>query len=288
MPPKTVQHPTELLPFLFDAWPEVKKTKVRQWLKFGAVRVNGKAVTRFNHPLKSGDTVAILPEKPSPSASLLPPGIHVVFEDEAIIVIEKPAHLLTVGTETEREATAFAYLTDYVRGLYGRSKARVWIVHRLDRETSGLVVFARTEETKEAMQKNWDQADKKYLAVTEGTPKSDEGVLISHLDESQPHKVFSAQPSEKTREARTHYRVLKRGMGRCLVELTLETGRRNQIRVQMADIGCPVVGDEKYGAKTNPARRVALHACWLRFQHPITGAEMHFESPLPPSLARLV
>lgn len=288
MAPKPVRIATPLLTFLLQNWPEVKKTKVRQWLKFGAVQVNGRAVTQFDHQLKPGDVVAIVPDKPSSGAALLPAGMRVVFEDAAILVIEKPVNLLSIATEGEREETAYVHLTNYVRASRPRSKERVWIVHRLDRYTSGLMVFARTEAAKEALQKNWSQAEKRYQAVVEGAPKDDRGLVVSHLDESQPHKVFSAPQSERTREARTHYEVLKRGMNRTLVELTLGTGRRNQIRVQLAEIGCPIVGDEKYGAKTNPARRIVLHACLLRFPHPVTGEDMRFESPLPAALLRLV
>ena len=164
----------------------------------------------------------------------------------------------------------------------------MWIVHRLDRETSGLMVFAKTEAAKRTLQAHWDQAEKRYLAVVEGNPPADHGVLRSHLDESGPFKVHSAPAGERTRHAVTHYRVMKQIATRALIELTPETGRRNQIRVHLADAGCPIVGDHKYGARTNPARRLGLHASFLQFPHPLSGELLRFESPLPRELARLV
>ncbi len=289
MAPVTVNAPDTLLPFLFASWPEAKKTTVRQWLKFGAVQVNDQVVTQFNHALKTGDVVAIRPgKKPSPGLELLPEGLKVVFEDEAILVVEKPAGLLTVASETERETTVYACLTDYIRAAPGKGRNRLWIVHRLDRETSGLLILAKTEEVKEALQGNWTAVEKHYMAVVEGVPPKKEDLLISFLDESQPHKVFASVPGPETREARTHYRTLKSGVGRTLLDVKLDTGRRHQIRVQLSSVGCPIVGDEKYGAKTNPARRVALHASKLQLAHPLTQAALEFELPLPDALASLV
>jgi len=282
-----VRAPAELLSFLFTAWPDSKKTKVKQWLKSGAVRVNGVAITQFNHALEVGDRVEISEAKASISAQRLPPGLRVVFEDEHLLVVEKPEGLLSMASESESNATAYAHLTAYVRGAAPRSKARVWIVHRLDRETSGLMIFAKSEQVQKTLERHWAQVDKRYWAVVEGVPKDPQGTLESHLDEMLPHKVFSSSASHRTREARTHYRVLKRNAQGSLVELKLDTGRRHQIRVQLSDIGCPCIGDEKYGARTNPARRLGLHARQLSFPHPVTGVALRFESPLPPALERV-
>ena len=284
----TVEQPAPLQAFLFASFPEVKKTRVKQWLKYDSVLVNGRAVSKHDHPLVFGDEVQVLTEAEARTASSLPRDMKIVHEDEAIIVIDKPANLLSIATDAERKNTAYARLTDYVRKGDPRSHERVWIVHRLDRETSGLMVFARTTQAKDEMQGNWADVEKQYKAVTEGCPTTEEGVLVSHLDESHPGKVFSAPPGDKTREAKTHYRVLKRGVKYTLVELALETGRRHQIRVQLADIRCPIIGDEKYGGRTDPAKRLGLHSCLLRFHHPVTKQEMCFESPLPDVLAKLV
>lgn len=284
----TVERPAELLAFLFSWRSEVKRTTVRQWLKHGSVRVNGRLATRSNHPLQAGDLVSILDKSEVRARGLLPPGMKVVFEDAALIVIEKPERLLSMASATERDKTAYAFLTDYLRRGNPRSLERVWIVHRLDRESSGLMVFAKTEAAKRALQSHWSKAEKRYLAVVEGHPPAEQGVLSSHLDESRPFKVKSTRRSERTRHAVTRYRVLKPTATGTLVELTLQTGRRNQIRVHLADAGCPIVGDHKYEARTDPARRLGLHASSLQFEHPLSGEVLRFESPLPPDLARLV
>ena len=285
--PLTVQQPMALLAFLFASLPEVKKNKVRQSLKFGVILVNGRATAQFDHPLRPGDVVSMRSERDRGTRNRLPAGMKIHFEDEHLIVIEKPKHLLAMASEAEREKTAYSYLTDYVRGGNERSRARIFIVHRLDRETSGLRVFARTGEAKERLQANWDQGEKRYLAIVEGGPQAAGGVLESDLDEASPHKVYSVPASHLTRHAITHYAVLKRTARRALVELRLGTGRRHQIRVQLAEIGCPIIGDEKYSARTDPAKRLGLHAWLLKFRHPITGEELQFESPLPPELAKL-
>jgi len=284
----TVETPAELLAYLFTQWPDLKKKQIRNWLKFQAVTVNGLPVTQFDHPLVAGDTVAIRSDRFAVPKTSLASGIKVYFEDATLIVIDKPENLLSVASVAEQEKTAYFQLTDYVRRGRGHARDRIWIVHRLDRETSGLMVFAKTEEAKHALQAGWDQVVKKYEAVVEGSLPKAHGTFESDLNESNPFKVYSAPQSAQTRHAVTHFRVLARGHKRTLVELTLETGRRHQIRVHLADIGCPIIGDEKYGAKTNPAHRLALHACGLKFAHPGTQKEMSFESPLPKELARIV
>ena len=283
-----VERPAELLAYLFASRAEVKRAKLRQWLKRGAIHVNGKSITRFDHALQIGDVVSVRTKKEVLAEALLPPALKVLFEDLSLIVIVKPESLLSMASETERHKTAYALLTDYVRRGNPRSPERVWIVHRLDREASGLMVFAKTEEAKRAMQSHWYEADKRYLAVVEGHPPADHGVLTSHLDDSSPFKVYSAPPSEQTRHAVTHYRVIKRNATHTLIELKLETGRRNQIRVHLADAKCPIVGDRKYGARTNPARRLGLHASLLQFKHPSSGELLRFESSLPRELAELM
>jgi 23S rRNA pseudouridine1911/1915/1917 synthase len=284
----TVERPVELLTFVFACHADVKKVKVRQWLKYGSVKVNGRSITRFNHRLQVGDVVSIRGKDEVLSECFLPRGMTVLFEDASLVVIEKPANLLSMASATERNKTAYAHLTDYVRRGNPQSPKRVWIVHRLDRETFGLLIFSKTEEVKHVLQANWSQAEKCYLAVVEGDLPADHGVLSSHLDECGPFMVYSAPPSERTRLAVTNYRVLKRGATCTLVELTPQTGRRNQIRVHLADAKCPIVGDQKYKALTNPARRLALHASSLQFPHPLSGELLKFASRLPRTLSRLV
>jgi 23S rRNA pseudouridine1911/1915/1917 synthase len=286
--PSTVEEPAELLAYLFATWPEVKRKQVRTWLKFQAVTVNDRPVTQFNHSLRPGDVVAIRSDRFAVPKTVLASGIKVFFEDAALIVIDKPENLLSVASEAEPEKTAYFQLTDYLRQGRAHARDRVWIVHRLDRETSGLMVFAKTAAAKQSLQASWDQAEKRYEAVVEGRLDAESGVFESDLDESNPFKVYSTARNLQTRPAVTHYRVLARGKRRTFVELTLETGRRHQIRVQLADAGCPIVGDKKYGAKTDPVKRLALHASALKLVHPVTQKELRFTSPLPRELARLV
>jgi len=284
--PFQVAQPGPLLATLWAAWPAEKKKQIRTWLKFQAITVNGLPVSQFDHPLKPGDTVAVRTDRFAAPKTRLSSGLKIYFEDAHLLVVEKPEGLLSISSPAEPEKTAYFQLTDYLRHKHPRSRERVWIVHRLDRETSGLMVFAKTAPAKEVLQSCWDKFEKKYEAVVEGRMPKESGKLESNLDESNPHHVAVRPKSAQTRHAVTHYRVIKAGPQRSLVELTLETGRRHQIRVQLAHAGCPIVGDEKYGAKTNPAGRLGLHACFLRFRHPVTGDELRFTSPLPKALGR--
>jgi 23S rRNA pseudouridine1911/1915/1917 synthase len=286
--PSTVEEPAELLTYLFATWPEVKRKQVRTWLKFQAVTVNERPVTQFNHSLLPGDVVAIRSDRFAVPKTVLASGMKVFFEDASLIVIDKPENLLSVASEAEPEKTAYFQLTDYLRRGRAHARDRVWIVHRLDRETSGLMIFAKTAAAKQSLQAAWDQAEKRYEAVVEGRLGGETGVFESDLDETNPFKVYSTARNPQTRHAVTHYRVLARGKHRTLVGLTLKTGRRHQIRVQLADAGCPIVGDKKYGAKTDPVKRLALHACGLKLLHPVTQEELRFTSPSPRELARLV
>jgi 23S rRNA pseudouridine1911/1915/1917 synthase len=286
--PFLISQPGPLLEQMFSAWPNEKKKQIRTWLKFQAVTVNGRPVSQFNHPLAIGDTVSIRSDRFAIPKTTLPSGIKIFFEDASLLVIEKPTNLLSIASEAEPEKTAYFQLTDYLRQSHTRSKERVWIVHRLDRETSGLMVFAKTPEAKEALQRSWDTFEKKYEAVVEGILPQEAGTFESDLDESNTFKVFIRPASSLTRHAVTHYRLLKKNRHRSLVELTLETGRRHQLRVQLSAVGCPIVGDEKYGAKTDPAKRLGLHSCFLRFPHPLSKQELLFTCPLPKALAKLV
>ena len=188
--PITVTQPGPLLEQMFQSWPEERKKQVRTWLKFQAVTVNGRPVSQFNHPLKPGDVVSIRSDRFAAPKTSLPSGIKIYFEDASLLVVEKPANLLSIASEAEPEKTAYFQLTEYLRQAHPRSKQRVWIVHRLDRETSGLMVFAKTPEAKESLQGNWDRFEKKYEAVVEGQPPKPTGTLESDLDESNPFKVF--------------------------------------------------------------------------------------------------
>ena len=207
--------------------------------------------------------------------------IRIVFEDPSVIVIDKPAGLLTMATDTERSRTAYAWLREYA----GRKKPseKIFIVHRLDREASGLLVFAKTIEAKERLQDQFKDhsAGRRYIAVVEGRVGMDEFTIRSYLAENKAYLVFSTPNKRLGKLAITHVRVLKRNPKTTLVEVRLETGRKHQIRVHLAERGHPIIGDKNYGSGADPIRRLALHAANLEFTHPSTRKRMQFESPHP-------
>lgn len=286
MQTKTVREATTLLPFLLSAFPHLKRTKIKSLLAHGAVSVRGSVTTKHNDPLRPGDAVCLLSKQASQKEHLKKQlDFPVVYEDEAVIVVEKPAGLLSMGTEKEKIRTLYWQLTDYIRRQNESGRGRIFIVHRLDRDVSGLMVFAKSEKAKEALQKNWKKAVKKYCAVVRGVPLKKQGIIRSFLAEDKFRKVYSAaKRSREAKHAVTHYRVLKAKPGTALLEITLETGRKNQIRVHLADLGHPILGDSKYGDPKTAHLRLALHAHFLSFPHPVTGKSMAFESRLPEGL----
>ncbi len=278
----TVKAKTDLQGFLLSIG--FKRNRVKKLLKFGAVSVNGKTVRIYNHPLSEGDKVSIIPKKEHLSKDILKRfRIKILFEDDHIIVIDKPAGLLSISTEEEKERTAYRILNEYLKA----KGQRVFIVHRLDRDTSGIMVFAKTEEAKRRLQERWHETEKIYIALVEGIPEKKEGVITSKLKESKTLLVYETD-SRDAKPSATAYKVLKTGMGYSLLELKLLTGRKNQIRVHLSGIGHPVAGDKKYGAKTNPVHRLSLHAWRLSFVHPVTGKKLSFESKIPFILLRLL
>ena len=262
----------------------MNRTRVKQLLRHGQVSVNGTPVTRHDHPLRAGDRITVS-RVGRAAPELARAGVRVVYEDDSLIVIDKPSGLLSVATEGEKLDTAFARLKDH---LAARKAGRPFVVHRLDRETSGLLLFARSPAVRDQLQANWDAVAKTYLAVVEGVPRPAEGVVENFLSEGRDMKVRVTGPGGNAKRAVTRYRVLSTRRGFSLVEVGLETGRKHQIRVHLAGLGCPVIGDGVYGAKSDPARRLGLHAWRLAFDHPVTGRQVELESPLPEVMRRIV
>jgi RluA family pseudouridine synthase len=209
--------------------------------------------------------------------------LKVVFEDEALIVVDKPAGVLTVGTETEATRTVYRVLREYLN----RKKPRenLFIVHRLDRDVSGLLVFAKTPEAKEHLQDQFKQhrAGRQYIAVVEGSVGPDTFVIRSRLAENAAFRVYSTRKPAAGKLAITHVRVLRRKSKTTMLQVRLETGRKHQIRVHLAERGHPIIGDMTYNSRSNPIRRLALHGGVLEFVHPKTGQAMRFESEYPKS-----
>jgi len=215
-------------------------------------------------------------------------GLSILYEDRDILVVDKPAGLLTMGTEREKTRTAYFSLTEYVRKGASKSRARIFIVHRLDRETSGVLVFAKTAEAKAGMQGRWDETKKRYLAVVHGQCKKHAETITTYLAENVAHGVYSTDDPRKGKWAQTAYTVLKETKDLALLDVELMTGRKHQIRVHLADRGHPVVGDKRYGRADTTHRRLALHASSLTIRHPVSGAELTFEAKAPPYFTELV
>ncbi len=215
-------------------------------------------------------------------------GLAVLYEDKDILVVDKPAGLLAVSTEREKSRTAHSLLTDYIRTGCGRSRKRLFVVHRLDRDTSGTLIFAKSEEAMHRLKAGWKQTEKKYLAVVHGKCEKSSGTITTYLAEDKDYNVYSTSDSTKGRLSHTAYKVLRVTKGFSLLEVALLTGRKNQIRVHLAGIGHPIVGDTKYGKEDESQRRMALHARSISFKHPFSGKQLTFEAAVPIFFTTLV
>lgn len=282
-----VDQPGPLLDYLFRAMKDTKKTRVREALKSKVVSVNGKSTTRFDFALAAGDQVRIETGKkvltrPGPAF-----GVEIVFEDDAIVVVNKPSGLLTIATEKIKNRNAFRAVNEFLNES-GHRRKNIFLVHRLDRDASGLLIFAKNAAIKEKLQGHWEKVKKTYYAVVEGRPKKESGTVASHLSENKFLRVFSGPRTQESKLSVTHYRTVRTSGKYSFMEIDLETGRKHQIRVHMADLGCPIAGDENYGAKTDPAGRLTLHAARLEFAHPVTGDKMKFESRHPEEFEKII
>lgn len=217
-----------------------------------------------------------------PPKKYQPRGLSILYEDRDILVVDKVGGLLTMGNDKESERTAYFYLNEYVRKGNPKSRKRVFIVHRLDRETSGILVFAKDETSKRFLQDNWADFQKIYYVVVHGSLPEPSGVISSYLAESGIHKMYSVRDAKKGKFAKTGYTVLKKSPKYSLLEIELLTGRKHQIRVHLSDKGCPVVGDKKYGATDKGVKRMPLHAASLTITHPYSKEKMTFATAMPP------
>ena len=280
----TVEEETTLLPFLLLRVRDKSRNTVKGLLSRRQVLVDGEVVTRFDAPLAPGQRVELLP-KDSAGAAELP--FPILYEDTGLIAVDKPAGLLSMGNERERRRTAYRAVSDYVKAREpGR---RIFIVHRLDRDTSGVLVFAKDEKLKRALQDNWENVVKKrgYLAAVEGTLPRREGMVRSYLHETDNHLVYYGTRGRQAKEAVTRYRMVAENRGYTLAAVEIDTGRKNQIRVHMQDLGCPIAGDRQYGAQTDPMGRLALHADVLVLTDPRTRRALTLRAPLPITFRRL-
>ncbi|MCF0173995.1 MAG: RNA pseudouridine synthase [Bacteroidales bacterium] len=321
-----VEAENTLLNFLYETLEGQSKTSIKAYLEKGQVAINGRVSTFYNQQLKKGDTVNILPKAVSlhnqtlrnTTDKLEKAGIKIVYEDDHIIILDKPSGLPSISTDKgsnekgpdlqkkggkaelkkhdgKAHGSVYSLLTEYLKtrahsnrknlGIENHDTVKAWIVHRLDRDTSGLLVFAKDERTKDIIQSKWDSLvlERKYFAICEGHIRPETGTIRNYLYEDPA--TFIVYSSEvETREGKlaiTHYNTIAQTPRFSGVEFSLETGRKNQIRVHAADTGHPVAGDKKYGARTNPAGRLCLHAKTLVLRHPYSGRILRFDSPLP-------
>lgn len=274
-----------LLALVVAAFPQKNRSDIKAALRGRGITVAGQVVTQFDHPLVPGQVVEVCWHGPAPQAAA--PGLKIIHEDQDLLVVDKPAGLLTVATAREKRKTAYAMLSQYLKSQDPKNK--IFIVHRLDRETSGLILFAKNEAIKHRIQETWETtiAERSYVAVVQGAVLLEEGTVTSYLTESTALKVYSSSKPQHGKKSVTHYRKLRGNDSFSLLQLNLETGRKHQIRVHMQDIGHPVVGDDKYGATANPLRRLGLHARVLAFIHPQSGKLCRFETAIPAAFLRL-
>nr|WP_320012335.1 RluA family pseudouridine synthase [uncultured Desulfobulbus sp.] len=283
----TVHKEDTLFPFLIEQFPNKVRTVLKTLLRDRHVFIDGIAVGQFNYPLAAGALVEVHWEKNHPRMQNNLIGLDIVFEDDDLIVINKPSGLLTVATATEKRKTAYSLLSKHVK--LEDPDSKIFIVHRLDRETSGLLLFAKNQMVKEHIQKTWETLidERTYVGVVEGVVKKNEGTVISWLTETSAFKVYSQQNAATGKKAVTHYQKIGGNSKYSLLHINLDTGRKHQIRVHMQDIGHPIIGDKKYGLGSSPIHRLALHAQILAFTHPKTGQPLRFETPIPENFLRV-
>ena len=277
----------ELMDFLLQKMGGMSRTSVKNLLAHRQVGVNDKIVTQYNYQLVENDKVTVSSARGN--IELSHPKLRILFEDSYLFVVEKKHGLLTVSTGKSDETTAFSILKNYVKKQ--SPKNHIYIVHRLDRDTSGVLVFAKSREIQLALQQNWHTIVRRrtYNAVVEGIILKQEDTIVSWLTENPKSlKIHSSKTDNGGQKALTHYKLIKSNEKFSLLEINLETGRKNQIRVHLQQIGHPIVGDKKYGSTVNPIGRIALHAKILDFFHPATHRPVSFQSPVPKEFMRII
>ncbi|MCH5237862.1 MAG: RluA family pseudouridine synthase [Muribaculaceae bacterium] len=279
--------PERLLEFLGKVAPERSRTDLKSWLRHGQIMINGTITKAFDALIAPGEEVLVNTSRPF--ITLRHQRLQLVYEDDDIIVVNKGYGLLSVGIPNpakKKIESAYDILRDYVKRKDPRNK--IFVVHRLDRDTTGLMMFAKTEQAQETLRHNWNNfiLERLYVAILEGIVEENSGVIKSRLTENSQYKVYSTENEDEGKLAVTRFRVLKRGRGLSMVEFNLDTGRKNQIRVHASELGHPISGDKKYGASKSRLGRLCLHAKTLRFAHPVTRKDLIFEAPLPSSFVK--
>ena len=272
----TVNKSQTLLEFLLDQYPDSPRTRIKKLLQSGTVKVNNKPTTLHSYSLNPGDSVDFGMKTGVATKASLP--FPLLYEDQEIIVIDKPAGIATssVDGSANIQWTISEYLKEKSKGT-----VRTYVVHRLDKEVSGVLILAKSEKAMDAIKDKWEETEKHYYALVEGSPKGPEGTVTSWLTEDHTQKMHSVKEGPNAKLSITHYTTIRNVENNTLLDVKTDTGRKNQIRVHMSDLGCPIVGDWKYGASKEFIRRVRLHAYSISFPHPVTGRLVIVESPMP-------
>jgi len=274
-----------LLPALIGNLPLKNRKIIKAVLRDKQVSVDGNPITQFDHDLTPGQRVEIRWDRDADRKDLCK--LDIVHEDQDIIVINKPPGLLTIATDKEKRRTAYSILSKYVKTENPDNK--IFIIHRIDRETSGLLMFARSENVKQQIQTTWNAtiSQRTYVGVVEGEVTPPGGTITSWLTESKALIVYSSKNKGQGKRAVTRYKKIMGGKNLSMLQINLETGRKHQIRVHMQDMDHPVAGDKKYGSKRNPLGRMCLHAQVLEFKHPTTGKLCRFDTGIPENFLKL-
>ena len=262
--------------FLAEQYPDSPRTRIKKLLRSGTIRVNDRPVTLHSFTLKPGDILEINRQAGVAARAGLP--FPVLFEDQYVIVVDKPAGIPTSSTDGSRSIQEI--ISEFLKK-QSMGKYRAHVVHRLDKEVSGVLLFAKTHEAVETIKDKWQETEKHYYALVEGIPAKADGTIKSWLIEDKSQKVHSVAERPGAKFSITNYTTIKQVIKNTLLDIKTDTGRKNQIRVHLADIGCPIVGDRKYGASDEFKRRVRLHAYSLAFPHPADGKIITVKSPMP-------
>ncbi len=283
----TIKEDGTLLATAAALLPDHKPTKLKSMLRHNQLAVNGVPTTKFDQPVSAGDQLWVNFDRSFQVFSH--PRIKLIFEVNDIIVVDKGYGVLSTAAGKPSDDTVYNIVKKYARGF--SDKANIYVVHRLDRDTSGLMLLTRTKQARDKLINNWNNmvVERKYIAVVEGKVEQKEGTVKSFLAENpDTYEMYSTDDKKIGRLAVTRYRVIKQGSRFAMVELEIKTGRKNQIRVHMHDLGNPVSGDRKYGGHPSPINRIALHATTLTIVHPITGKAVTFTSPIPENFNKMI
>ena len=276
-----VNKDSELLEYLYEHL-DMPKKRIKQYLVHGSVYVEDDRVTQYNYPLVAGMKITI--DTNSKHIKNLP--FEIVFEDDHLIVVNKPSGLLTIATEKEKERTLYHIVRDYV--ISKNPRGRIFIVHRLDKDTSGIVLFSKDEKTKNQLQEHWNEyvSLREYTAIVSGHPKEESGQIVQYLKETKTNLVYVSR-HEDGKKAITNYSTVKSSKHYSMLKITIDTGRKNQIRVAFASKKTPIVGDKKYGDKTK-SNRLFLHANRLKIYYPVIRKDILFEIAIPNEFKKFI